>query len=109
NMKAKKIESEDVELGRLAAEIDAESAKARRFRALDFWRPYPKQAQFFATGLRFRERGLFAGTQLGKTESAAFEMACHLTGLYPPDWPGPKFDPPGRGRAGGGRLKKGGR
>jgi phage terminase large subunit-like protein len=87
---------EDVELGRVAAEIEAASAEQRRYRAKDWWQPYPKQAQFFATGVRFRERGLFAGTQLGKTESAAFEMACHLTGEYPPDWPGRKFDRPVR-------------
>src|SRR5258708_388431 len=87
---------EDVELGRLAAEIEAASAEAKRYRAKDFWSPYPKQAQFFATGVRFRERGLFAGTQLGKTECAAFEMASHLTGEYPPDWPGRKFDAPVR-------------
>jgi phage terminase large subunit-like protein len=82
---------QDVELGRLAAEIDQASKESRRYRAMDFWSPYPKQLQFFATGQRFRERGLFAGTQLGKTESAAYEMACHLTGEYPPDWPGRKY------------------
>ena len=79
---------EDVELGRLAAEIEAASAEQRRYRAKDWWTPYPKQAQFFATGTRFRERGLFAGTQLGKTEALAYEVACHLTGEYPSDWPG---------------------
>jgi phage terminase large subunit-like protein len=76
--------------------VETASAAARRYRAKDFWVPYPKQAEFFATGLRFRERGLFAGTQLGKTECAAFETACHLTGEYPPDWPGRKFDRPVR-------------
>jgi phage terminase large subunit-like protein len=92
----KKQEDQDFELGRMAAEIDAASAQRRRYRAKDWWRPYPKQAQFFETGLRHRERGMFAGTQLGKTESAAFEMSCHLTGEYPPDWPGRKFDRPVR-------------
>jgi phage terminase large subunit-like protein len=87
-------EHEDIELGKIAAEIEAASAEQRRYRAKDWWLPYPKQAQFFETGLRFRERGLFAGTQLGKTESAAFEMACHLTGEYPHDWPGRKWDRP---------------
>jgi phage terminase large subunit-like protein len=95
----------DYELGRLAAEIEAASADARRYRAKDWWRPYPKQAQFFATGAQFRERGLFAGTQLGKTESAAYEMACHLTGEYPPDWPGRRFDRPVRAWCVGENLK----
>jgi phage terminase large subunit-like protein len=98
-------EEEDLELGRLAAEVEAASAEARRYRAKDWWRPYPKQDQFFATGLRFRERGLFAGTQLGKTECAAFETAAHLTGEYGPDWPGRKFDRPVRAWAVGDSLK----
>jgi phage terminase large subunit-like protein len=86
----------DLELGQLAAEIEAASAEQRRYRAMDWWRPYPKQAQFFATGQRFRERGFFAGNQLGKTECAAYEIACHATGLYSPDWPGRKWDRPVR-------------
>ena len=57
------------------------------------------------TGLRFRERGLFAGTQLGKTECAAYEVACHLTGEYPPDWPGRKFTQPIKAWAVGDNLK----
>jgi phage terminase large subunit-like protein len=97
--------SEDFELGRLATEIEAAGAQQRRYRAADWWRPYPKQAQFFATGQHFRERGLFAGTQLGKTESAAYEMACHLTGIYAPDWPGRKWDRPVRAWAVGENLK----
>jgi hypothetical protein len=64
----------DLELGRIAAEIDAAATQARRYRAKDFWVPYGKQSQFFATG-RFRERGFFAGTQLGKTEALAYETA----------------------------------
>ena len=89
-MKKSDDDPQDVAIGKLAAEIEAASAEQRRYRAKDWWRPYPKQAQFFATGIRFRERGLFAGTRLGKTESLAYEMSCHLTGEYPPDWPGRK-------------------
>ena len=103
---AKKIDDDqDVELGRIAAEIEAASTEARRYRKKDFWTAYGKQSQFFATGLRFRERGLFAATQVGKTESAAFEIACHLTGEYPPDWPGRKWDRPVRAWAVGDSLK----
>ncbi len=80
------------ELGRMAAEIEQAANENRKYRAKDYWTPYPRQSQFFATGQRFRERGLFAGSQLGKTECAAYEMACHLTGEYPPEWPGRKFD-----------------
>jgi len=97
--------SSDVELGRLAAEIEAAGSEQRRYRAMDWFRPYPKQAQFYATGQRFRERGLFAGNQLGKSESAAYELACHLTGIYSPDWPGRKWDRPVRCWAVGENLK----
>jgi hypothetical protein len=96
---------QDVELGRLAAEIEAASAEAQRYRRKDWWTPYPKQAQFFATGLHFRERGLFAATQVGKSECASYECALHLTGEYPPDWPGRKFDNPVRAWAVGDSLK----
>ena len=82
----------DPEIGRVAAEIEAASQKSRRYRKLDFWRPYPKQQEFFCATLHHREVGLFAGSQLGKTESAAFMMACHLTGLYPKFWKGRRFD-----------------
>src|SRR6266536_2196996 len=98
-------EHEDVELGRVAAEIEQASRDARKYHAADFWQPYPRQSQFFATGIQFRERGLFAGTQLGKTECLAFEMSCHLTGIYPPDWPGRRFDKPVRAWAVGESLK----
>jgi phage terminase large subunit-like protein len=94
----------DYELGRMAAEIEAASKDARRYKLLDFWRPYPKQREFFATGNK-RERGFFAGTQVGKTESAAFEMACHLSGLYPRDWPGRKWDRPIKAWSVGENLK----
>jgi len=89
---AKDEDDRDHEVGRKAAEIEAAARRAQRYRKMDYWRPYPKQAEFFAAGAKFRERGFFAGTQLGKTECAAFELACHLTGLYPKFWKGRRFD-----------------
>lgn len=60
------------------------------------YQPYPKQYQFHASGgpLHVRERLLRAGNQLGKTWSAGFEHAMHLTGRYPDWWPGTTFDEP---------------
>ena len=98
-------DDQDRELGRVAAEVERASQQAQRYRRLDFWVPYLKQRQFIAAGLRYRERALFAGTQLGKTECAAYEMACHLTGLYPLDWPGRKFKKPIKAWAVGENLK----
>lgn len=54
--------------------------------------PYPKQREFHANGKAFRERLLMAGNQLGKTWSAGFETAMHLTGRYPDWWQGRTFD-----------------
>lgn len=68
--------------------------KHRRFNFLDFFNPYPKQYEFIALGSRKKERLLFAGNQLGKSYVGAYETACHLTGLYPKDWPGRKFTKP---------------
>ena len=42
-----------------------------------------------------------AGNQLGKTVAGSFEWAMHLTGKYPDDWVGRRFDEPGRYWAGG--------
>jgi len=72
--------------------LGLEADKRRRTRKLDFFKPYPKQRAFYALGVTKRERALIAGNQLGKTEAGAAEMAYHLTGLYPPDWPGRKWN-----------------
>lgn len=53
---------------------------------------YAKQQEFHAKGLIDRERLLMAGNQLGKTWSAGFETAMHLTGRYPDWWKGRVFD-----------------
>jgi len=83
----------------LAAAL-AEKARRRRRNKLVQYRPYAKQKEFHALGATKRERGLFAGNQLGKTYSAGAEVAMHLTGLYPDWWTGKRFDRPTRGMAG---------
>lgn len=67
---------------------------------LSDYRPYAKQAEFHAAGASFRERMLMAGNQLGKTLSAGYETAMHLTGRYPDWWVGKRFDHPVRWIAG---------
>jgi phage terminase large subunit-like protein len=64
--------------------------------ALNFYKPYPKQREFHSTAgpLHIRERLLKAGNQVGKTWSAGFEHAMHLTGRYPDWWCGVVFDEP---------------
>lgn len=61
------------------------------------FKPYPKQKQFMDLGATKRERLLIAGNQNGKTHTGAYEAACHLTGEYPADWKGRKWDRPTRG------------
>ena len=73
----------------------------RRGNAMEFWKPYPKQLEFFAMGATKTERLLMAGNRLGKTMAGAFETACHLTGLYPDWWPGRRWDRPTKAWAAG--------
>lgn len=70
-----------------------EIEKRKTFFHMEDFRPYAKQQEFFDASY-FRERMLCAGNQLGKSEAGAYEMACHLTGIYPVDWLGRKFDRP---------------
>lgn len=65
------------------------------------YQPYPKQRDFHRAGLDYRERLLMAGNQLGKTLAAGMETAMHLTGEYPPNWPGRHWGRPVVGWAAG--------
>lgn len=64
----------------------------RRTCQLFFYKPYGKQKDFHAAGAKYRERLLMAGNQLGKTYAAGNEVAFHVTGIYPDDWVGRKYD-----------------
>lgn len=70
---------------------------------LEDYGPYPKQREFHKAGANpnVRERLLIAGNQLGKTWSAGFETAMHLTGRYPDWWDGAYFPHPVAGWAAG--------
>lgn len=71
----------------------------RKYNKIDFFQLYPKQREFIAMGAGKQERMLFAGNQLGKSYVGAYETACHLTGIYPKDWPGRKWGRPVKGWA----------
>ena len=77
----------------LAALMEAEAFDRDRNR-LARYRPYPKQRAFHEAGKPHRERLLRAGNQCGKTLAASMELAMHLTGRYPPDWTGRRWDRP---------------
>lgn len=78
-----------------------ELAYRKKFWRMEFFSPYPKQKEFFALGATKPERLLAAGTQLGKTMAASFEVACHLTGIYPEWWEGRRWSRPVRAAAAG--------
>jgi phage terminase large subunit-like protein len=63
---------------------------------------YAKHVEFFRAGLEHEERCFLAANRIGKTTSAGgFEVALHLTGLYPKWWEGRRFDRPTSGWAAG--------
>lgn len=71
-----------------------EKAKRKAENKLLSYHPYPKQQDFHDAGgdEGVRERLLMAGNQQGKTWSAGFEVAMHLTGEYPEWWDGKRWD-----------------
>jgi len=81
--------------------LQKELTTRRSHNKLSDYRAYIKQVEFHAAGKTKRERLLMAGNQLGKTWSAGFESAMHLTGRYPSGWAGRVFDKPVAGWAAG--------
>lgn len=55
---------------------------------------YPKHLEFFKAGAAYRERCFMAANRVGKTVAGAYELNCHLTGLYPEWWVGRRFTRP---------------
>lgn len=84
------------DLDRLERDLKA-ALDRKTYRRIDFFEPYPKQREFFELGATKRERALIAGNQVGKTFAGADEAALHMTGEYPADWTGRRFDRPTRG------------
>lgn len=81
--------------------LETELLTRRSHNRLAEYKAYKKQDIFHAAGKTYRERLLMAGNQLGKTWSAGFETAMHLTGRYPDNWQGRTFDKPVAGWAAG--------
>ena len=68
--------------------------KLRDINRLSLYNAYPWQADFHAAGEHHAERMIMAANRVGKTLSAAAEVAFHMTGLYPDWWTGKRFDSP---------------
>lgn len=92
--------AEMAEAIRIHAELE------RRKAGRKFWGYYPdkgplrrelyaKHMEFFRLGPKKPERLMLAGNRVGKTESiGAYEVTCHLTGLYPEWWEGVRLNQP---------------
>jgi len=71
-----------------------EMARRRDEDKLSFYNPYPKQQTFHDWSRKFRERLFMAGNRCGKSYCGAAEVAMHLTGRYPEDWLGRRWERP---------------
>ena len=53
---------------------------------------YQRHLEFFRAGSDYRERCFMAANRVSKTlGGGGYELACHLTGLYPEWWEGKRF------------------
>lgn len=67
----------------------AEKERRDKLRKFELYSPYPKQAEWLNWNVPIKT--IFGGNRIGKTYSAAYEMVCHLTGIYPVWWTGKRF------------------
>jgi phage terminase large subunit-like protein len=80
--------------GNIGRFLEEQRRQKDRSKALQRYRPYPKQMEFHNAGRDYRERMLMAPNQSGKTTAAAAETAMHLTGIYPDWFDGKRYDRP---------------
>jgi phage terminase large subunit-like protein len=84
-----------------------EQLRRRKTNRIDWYYPaggplrrelYAKSMEFFSAGKVKLERCCMAANRVGKTEGiGGYEVACHLTGIYPEWWPGRRFHSPVKG------------
>jgi phage terminase large subunit-like protein len=55
---------------------------------------YHKALRWMRAGAAYPERGFIAANRIGKTDTAAYELTCHLTGAYPRWWEGKRWTRP---------------
>lgn len=56
---------------------------------------YKKHTEYFRLGATHKERLFLAANRVGKTEGVGgYELACHVTGIYPAWWDGRRFECP---------------
>lgn len=67
----------------------------KRHNQRKWFKPDDWQNKAFDLGKTELHRGVIAGNRLGKSYMAAYEISLHLTGRYPDDWKGRRFEKPG--------------
>ena len=81
----------------------AEQEARKTYRRLDYMFPetgpyarkhYTKHINFMNAGATYSQRAIVGANRVGKSETCHYELACHLTGLYPDWWEGKVFDKP---------------
>ena len=90
-MNEKFINVNDRDLGsllKLAKDYD----RLKRESAIHDWNPLPKQWEYLNS--QSKVKTFCACNQGGKTSTAVFEEASHLTGIYHPDWQGVRYSHP---------------
>lgn len=65
-----------------------------KYNQISLFKPDTWQIKAIKLGKTQSIRGVIAANRLGKTYFGTYELALHLTGLYPNDWNGFKFDKP---------------
>lgn len=83
--------------------MEAELLRRRRNKAAGYFLDegprrrelYKKHVEFFDAGATKKERLFMAANRIGKSQSGAYEVSLHLTGLYPDWWKGRRFESAG--------------
>lgn len=73
-----------------------EAIQYKKHNRIHFFKPYPYQHKFMEAGSSFKMRYMRGGNRIGKTLGLSFEMAYHLTGLYPDWWKGERVNQGGQ-------------
>src|SRR5690348_7954455 len=84
----------DIAKLRKLAELMPVKERLEKYRKIDRIVLHPKQREFIELSARCSEIALFGSNQSGKSTTGAYKTTLHLTGDYPPDWPGRRFDKP---------------
>ena len=83
---------EDLSLAELVIEYQRREKRNRFLTLFADKSLYPKHNLFFKMGKAFKQRLFMAGNRTGKTTAALCEVVMHMTGIYPNDWEGHRFD-----------------